>query len=410
MNGTSEKEGLGRRRFLKTAASTAAGLTVLPAGTVFGTQANSKLNLAITGCGGRGGFVGNLFEKHTNTKVIALHDYFSDRVNTVGEKLTVDPKRRFVGLNGYKELIADDVDAIAVMSPPYFHPDQIVDTLEAGKHLYSCKPLAVDVPSCKKILQAAMKAKGRLSQLVDFQTRNDPLFKEAARRVSDGAIGNPVLGPVYYQAGRLRVKATGDTHMARLLNWVFDIPLSGDIIVEQNIHVLDVANWYLDAHPLKAHGTGGRAARTDVGDCWDHFVVTFWYPDDVLVDFSSGQYLKGYDDLCIRVYGSEGTVDSHYGGPVKITGDHEWQGGDTGPIYTSGTINNIKDFHSSVVNDVPLFDTVEPSVTSNLTAILGRMAAYQHRTVTWEEMESSTERLDAQLSLPADGSTWKPSS
>jgi len=408
MKEVSENEGLGRRRFLRTAAGTAAGLTVLPARTVFGTQANSKLNLAITGCGHRGEFVGTLFEKHTNTKVIALHDYFATRVNSVGEKLSVDPKRRFVGLEGYKELISDDVDAIAVMSPPYFHPDQIVDTLEAGKHLYTCKPLAVDVPSCKTILQAAKKAEGRLSQLVDFQTRNDPLFREAAQRVLGGAIGKPVLGQVYYQAGRLRVKATGHSQTARLLNWVFDISLSGDIIVEQNIHVLDVANWYMDAHPLKAHGTGGRVVRTDVGDCWDHFVVTFSYPYEVLVDFSSGQYLKGYDDLCIRVYGSEGTVDSHYGGPVRITGDHEWKGGETGPIYTSGTVNNINDFYSSVVNDAPLFDTVEPSVTSNLTAILGRMAAYQHRTVTWEEMESSDERLDAHLSLPADGSTWRP--
>jgi predicted dehydrogenase len=408
MKKVTEKEGLGRRGFLKTAASTAAGLSVLPASTVFGSQANSKLNLAITGCGHRGDFVGTLFEKHTETKVVALHDYFSARVNRVGEKLAVGPKRRFVGLDGYKQLIADDVDAIAVMSPPYFHPDQIVDTLEAGKHLYTCKPLAVDVPSCKKIFHAAKKAEGKLSQLVDFQTRNDPLFREAAESVSNGAIGKPVLGHVYYQAGRLRAKAAGDSQMARLLNWVFDIPLSGDIIVEQNIHVLDVANWYLNAHPLKAHGTGGRVARTDVGDCWDHFVVTFWYPDGVLVDFSSGQYLKGYNDLCIRVYGSEGTVDSHYGGPVRITGDHEWEGGDTGPIYTSGTINNIKDFHASVANDAPLFDTVEPSVTSNLTAILGRMAAYQNRTVTWAEMEWSDESLDAHLSLPADGSGFSP--
>jgi predicted dehydrogenase len=196
--------------------------------------------------------------------------------------------------------------------------------------------------------------------------------------------------------------------MARLRNWVFDIPLSGDIIVEQNIHVIDVANWFLGGHPSKAYGTGGRKARVDVGDCWDHFVVTFWYDDDVLVDFSSGQYLHGYNDLCVRVYGSKGTVDSHYGGPVAITGDSEWLGGTTEGIYTEGTVNNIKDFHASVVNEDPLFDTLEDAATSNLSAILGRMAAYENRPVTWNEMFGSTERLESGLSLPSGSQDWRP--
>jgi len=109
-----------------------------------------------------------------------------------------------------------------------------------------------------------------------------------------------------------------------------------DIIVEQNIHVLDVANWFLQAHPLKAYGTGGRKARTDVGIA-GHFVVTYWYPDDVLIDFSSAQFTEGFDDLCARVYGTLGTVDSHYGGPVVIRGKKEgWRGGLTTSIYQQG--------------------------------------------------------------------------
>lgn len=196
--------------------------------------------------------------------------------------------------------------------------------------------------------------------------------------------------------------------MARLRNWVFDIALSGDIIVEQNIHVIDVANWYLNGHPIKAYGTGGRKARTDVGDCWDHYVVTFWYEDDVLVDFSSGQYLKGYDDLCIRVFGTQGTVDSHYGGPVAITGDQEWAGGSTEGIYTDGTVNNIKEFHGSVLKAEPLYDTLEESARSNMSAILGRMAAYENRVVTWEEMNSSTEELENNLNLPGGAHDWRP--
>jgi predicted dehydrogenase len=268
--------------------------------------------------------------------------------------------------------------------------------------------MAVDVPGCKQILEAGQKAKGKLSILVDFQTRSHPLFREAAKRVLSGDIGEPVLGQVYYQAGRLRAKATGNSPMARLRNWVFDIALSGDIIVEQNIHVIDVANWYLRSHPVKAYGTGGRKARIDVGDCWDHYVVTFWYDKDVIVDFSSGQYLKGYNDLCIRIFGSSGTVDSHYGGPVAITGDNEWPGGSTEGIYRDGTVNNIKDFHASVVNGAPLYDTLEESARSNFSAILGRMAAKENRLVTWEEAVRSEERLEGNLNLPSGAHDWRP--
>jgi myo-inositol 2-dehydrogenase / D-chiro-inositol 1-dehydrogenase len=401
-------DSLNRRNFLKATATTAAGWTIIKRESAFGTRANSRLQLAVTGCGHRGDYVGTRFERHTNSKVVALHDYFAHQADALGEKLGVGPERRHVGLDGYRELLTDDVDAVAVMGPPWFHPEQSVAVLEAGKHLFLSKPIAVDVPGCRQIQEAAGKVKGKQSVLVDFQTRNHPLFREAARRVRAGDIGEPVLGHVYYQAGRLPVRAWDHTPMARLRNWVFDIALSGDIIVEQNIHVIDVANWYLGAHPYKAQGTGGRKARTDVGDCWDHYVVTFWYPNNVLVDFSSGQYLKGYQDLCIRVYGSEGTVDSHYGGPVQITGDHPWEGGTTEDIYNEGTVNNIKDFHESVVNGPPLYDTLEESVESNLSAILGRTAAYCGEAVTWDEMYRSRDVMDLRLDLPSDGPRWTP--
>lgn len=395
-----------RRGFFKTTAGGAVGLSIMSAKTAFGSQANSRVTVGVTGCGGRGNYVAERFERHTNSKIVALHDYFVDRANRTGEKFQVGPARRYTGLDGYMELLADDVDVVAVMGPPAFHPDQSVAVLEAGKHLYLSKPLAVDVPGCRKILEAARKVKGKQSILVDFQTRNHPLFREAAQRVHQGDIGFPVLGHVYYQTGRLTPQAKGHSPMARLRNWVFDIALSGDIIVEQNIHVIDVANWYTQSRPYKAQGTGGRRARTDVGDCWDHFVVTFWYPGGVLVDFSSGQYLKGYDDLCIRFYGSEGTVDSHYGGPVRITGDRPWEGGSTEGIYNDGTVNNIVDFHASVANGEPLYDTLEESIDSNLSAILGRMAAYSGKLVTWDEMYRSTEVLEFDLDLPSDGPEW----
>jgi predicted dehydrogenase len=405
MRMTDQNRRLGRREFLKTSAATAAGWTIVAPAAVRGSQANSRLEIGVVGCGGRGRFVATLFEKHTNTKVLALHDYFADRVQKLGDELSVDAGARFTGLDGYRALLERKLDAVAVESPPYFHPEQAVATLDAGKHLYLAKPLAVDVAGCLAIQRAARAAGSSRRVLVDFQTRRDPLFRDAAARVHRGDIGPAVLGHVYYHAGRLKPQAPQGTAVARLRNWVFDKALSGDIIVEQNIHVIDVANWYLQGHPGEARGTGGRKARTDVGDCWDHFVVTYKYPDDALVDFSSAQFTKGYDDLRARVYGANGTVDSAYEGDVRITGDNPWPGGSTKGLYTSGTVGNVQDFHAAVTAGAELADTLTPSVESNLAAILGRMAAYSGRTVTWEEMLADRSRIDPKLELPSDGPT-----
>lgn len=393
---------VGRREFLQQATATS-GLMIVGAGAVRGSQANSKLELGVIGSGSRGQFIAELFEKHTNTKVVALHDYFADRVNALGEQLKVTAARRYTGLDGYRELVAGKVDAVAVESPPYFHPEQAVAALQAGKHLYLAKPMAVDVPGVAAIVDAAKKVEGRLSVLVDFQTRNDPFFREAARRVRAGEIGEPVVGHVYYHTRRNKFKTKVNPQVARIRNWLHDRALSGDIIVEQKIHVLDVANWYIGAHPVKAQGSGGRRVNTEVGDVWDHFIVTFWYPNGAVVDFSGVQFVKGYGDLCIRVYGSKGTVDSHYGGDVKITGEHEWPGGNTQGIYTSGAVNNIKDFHASILSGKFVHDTVQPSAESTLTAILGRTAAYEGRAVTWDEVMKKRAKIDARLNLPPNG-------
>ncbi len=389
---------LSRRQFLARAAAAAATtLTVVNPRSVRGAPANSRLELGIIGCGGRGKWIGKLFEQNSNTKVVALADYFEDRLAAAREVLNVPAGRCYAGLKGYLKLLESKVDAVAIESPPYFHPEQAQAAVDAGKHVYLAKPVAVDVPGCRIILESAKKARGKLSFLVDFQTRNNEFFREAARRVHQGAIGKPVFGQVYYVTGRLRKKAEPGTPEARLRNWVFYIDLSGDIIVEQNIHVIDVATWLLDAAPLRACGTGGRKARTDVGDCWDHFVVTYWFPNDVIVDFCSGQFIKGYHDMCVRIYGSEGTVDTHYGGEVRIEGPNPWKGGRTDRIYTEGAVNNIKDFWASI-NSGKFLNNAEESVRSNLASILGRIAAYRGRVVTWEEMLNENEKLEADLS------------
>lgn len=398
-------DSMGRRDFLKVTAAgaAAAGFLMVRPEAVRGMEANSKIEIGVIGCGGRGPWIGNLFQEGGSAKVVAVHDYFKDRATAAGDKFAVAPDRRYTGLDGYKELVKGKLDAVAVISPPYFHPDQAVAALEAGKHLYLAKPIAVDVPGCLAITAAAEKAKDRLSTLVDFQTRANDFYKGAVEQVRGGLIGKPVSGQANYFCGRLNKHANPGTQTARLRNWVFDIALSGDIIVEQNIHVLDVANWILDGHPVKAYGTGGRKSRTDIGDCWDHFVVTYWYPGDVLIDFSSGQFVEGYGDLGCRVYGTLGTIDTHYSGMVNIrakTGG--FRGGNTGGIYKEGAVANIKAFCESI-QQKKFINNAQDGANSTLTAILGRIAAYENRLVTWDEMMKANTKLDAKLDLPKDG-------
>ncbi len=390
---------ISRRQFVKSAAA-AASFLVVKAESVFGAPANSAPQVGVIGCGGRGRFVARFFPEHTDAKVVAAADPFADRLEYIRRMLKLDKARLFQGLDGYKGLLELDVDAVVVTSPPYFHPEHVAAAVAAKKHVYLAKPAAVDVPGCTSILDSGKKARGKLSFLVDFQTRSEPHFIEAAKRVHDGAIGVPVCGQIFYQTGRLgsQDRPGMSPGEARLRNWVFDKIISGDIIVEQNIHVLDVSNWYLRSHPIKAFGTGGRKGRTDVGDCWDHFIVIYWYPNDVRIDFSSSQFLEGFHDMCMRVYGTRGTVDSHYGGAVKITGRSPWEGGNTRDIYRAGTVTNVKDFVKSIETGKYL-NNAEESVRSNLTSILGRMTAYSEEVVTWDEMIEANEKLETEIKL-----------
>lgn len=391
-----------RRDFLKAAAG---GVLILKPETVFGSQANSAVEVGLIGCGGRGNWIGKFFPEYTGARIVALADVIREHLESTQTAFKVEPSRAYYGPDAYRELIGSRVDAVAVETPPYFHPEHVRAAVDAGKHVYVAKPVAVDVPGCRSILESGAKARGKLSFLVDFQTRSQPVFQEAASRVHRGDIGKPVLAQVFYYAGRPspdKSKPGMDPGERRILNFYMDKVLGGDIIVEQNIHVIDVANWYLQSHPLSATGAGGRTDWSgtpyDAGDAWDHFVVRYVYPNGVQADFSSNQLTNSFSDLCIRCFGINGAVDSHYGGLVRITGENAWMGAEKDDTFRQGAVNNVKAFIESIHSGKPL-NNAEQAVESNLTAILGRTAAYQGGTVTWDEMMRSEERLHADLKL-----------
>jgi myo-inositol 2-dehydrogenase / D-chiro-inositol 1-dehydrogenase len=380
-----------------------AGLLILKPATAFGSQANSTVEVGMSGCGGRGTMIAGMFMEFAGARVVALHDVFQDRLDFTRDKINSPDAKLYKGYQAYQDMVASKLDAVVLESPPYARPDQAAAAVAAGKHLYMAKPVAVDVWGCQKIAATGAKAKAaKLSFFTDFQYRGRDAYRECVARVRRGDIGTPVVAHVFYHTGRLNPKnKPGEpADVSRLRNWVFDKVLSGDIIVEQNIHALDAGVWMLDAHPLSATGTGGRKVRTDVGDCWDHFVVTYWFPNDVKMDFSSTQCITGFNDICARVYGSEGTAEMHYYTSAWITGKKPWQGPEKADAGRGGTIENIKTFVDGLRAGHILNNSADV-VRSNLTAVLGRTAAYAQKHITWDEMVKSGAKLE--LNLPKLG-------
>lgn len=408
MNDLTKANPVSRRRFVQTAAL-GSGVMIASAKTALGSEANSRLQLGVIGCGGRGNSDAISFLRSTNTRVAAISDLFADRLESTRENINrrhremeipeIGESMLFEGPDGYKKLLEAEIDVVLITSPPYFHPEHLNAVVDAGKHVYCEKPVAVDVHGANRVLEAGRKAEGRVSLMIGHQIRFSPQFQGVAERIHQGAIGDIVTGQAYFHTGRLGARNVpgASAQENRIRNWVFDQVLSGDIIVEQNVHVLDLVNWYLQAHPVKAFGTGGRKARTDVGDCWDHFIVTYWYPGGIKIDFASSQFLRGWSDTRERIFGTKGVADTPYSGYPQIYGDNAWRSDSDSPL--SGTEGFKMKALEDSIRSGNFVNEAQQGTTSTLTGVLGRIAAYGEKEVTWDEMMASNLHLDAGLNL-----------
>ena len=420
-------EKIDRRKFMGTAAG-AAGLMIISPRLVRGTAANSAVRVGLLGCGGRGGADATDLAETGSARVVALADLFEDQLQNAKKHFDglaqskghagVDRSQMFLGPKAYEQIAGSkEVDAIVITTPPYFHPQHLEAVVAAGKHVYCEKPVAVDVRGAKRVIETGKRAEGRLSLDVGFQIRNAPPFVELANRVHAGALGTIACGEAYYYGTTLDRPEWPNASPVerRIRNWVWDRVLSGDIIVEQNIHAIDVCNWMLQAHPVKAKGMGGRKVRTDPGDVYDHFNVVFCYPGDVHVTLNSTQFDKGWWDVNERFFGSKGVSESHYSGPCAIYGDDPWawNGGNApaqaqpAKFSAAGSFSDNlaqadsekkKAFVESITSG-NFHNQAAKGVESALTAMLGRTAAYSGREVTWDELLQSDEEWDAKIDL-----------
>ena len=419
---------MNRREFLQNGAGALSAILVLNPRTVFGYEANSAIRLGLLGCGNRGSSVAESFNRNTSARIVALADLFSDnlaaghdhfnKLNASLGRSPIDSKLLFRGPHCYDQIAnSKDVDLIQISTPPYFHVQHLEAAVAAGKHVYCEKPVGIDIVQARAALEIAKHVKPSQSVDVGFQCRNAPPIAALAEKIKAGALGKIATASGNYNApASTEKKREGEGQDEyRLRNWLWDRVLSGDILVEQNIHIIDLCNWMLGAHPVKASATGGRNLLTHYGDCWDNYQVDFTYPNDVHFSFSSTQFgTDGVFDAGLKLFGSSGSATCPYAGPIAITGSSAWSWQDSkstaagsGAFAANGAfLDNLefadrekeRAFIDSIVSG-PAHNQIAEGVETALSCILGRMAGYQKRELTWDQVLAQEENWQLGFTL-----------
>ena len=394
-----------RRDFIKTSTVAALGVgahLAFPSGVY--AQGSDAIRVGVIGCGGRGtGAARNVLDAAPDVRIVALADAFEDRVTDCHKSLTekyaarveVPADRRFSGFDAYRKVVAlPDVNYIILAAPPGFRPAHLKAAIEAGKHTFTEKPVAVDAAGIREVLALYDVAKAKnLGIAAGTQRRHQTGYLETMKRLRDGAIGEIVAARCAWNQGGLwdkpRQASWSDTEW-QLRNWLYFTWLSGDHIVEQHVHNLDVINWAMNAHPVKAVGTGGRQSRTEAkyGHVFDHFAVEYEYENGVRLHSTCRQQEGTAKDVSESFVGTKGRTHMSRD-RYTITGATPWRfrNEDNEP-YLQEHIDLI----ASLRAGKPI-NELKTVAESTLTAIMGRMSAYTGQEVTWEQALDSKEAL-----------------
>ena len=394
-----------RRRFLQTAGLAAAAVTAVPHVHAAGGE---TLRVGLIGCGGRGtGAARQALLADKNVKLTAMADAFEDRLNlslkslsaieALHGKLDVPQEKRFVGFDAYKHVLASDVDVVLLTTPPHFRPLHIQAAVRAGKHIFAEKPTAVDAPGVRSVLASCSEAKRKnLSMVSGLCLRYDGGFRETVKRLHDGAIGeiHTLLANDYRGSIWVKPRQPGWTDMHwQMRNWYYFTWLSGDFNVEQHVHYLDTCAWIMGGYPVKAVGMGGRQVRTDAmyGDIYDHHSVTYEYANGTRLFSNCRQQPGCKNEMTAKATGSQGTAEVSEK-RLEIVSDSAWR-------FEKKVKNMYQVEHdelfAGIRNGQPL-NNGEYMAHSTLLAIMGRMATYTGREVTWEQALNSRQDLSPQ--------------
>ena len=403
---TKNKNKITRRNFLAAGTTAVTAISGFPFIQTSFAQNVKPIKVGLVGCGGRGtGAADNCLNSAPNVELIALADLFPDRIEGC-KKLLTNPKRRggpltgykvkddhcFSGFDAVKKILETEIDYVILAEPPGFRPDDFAAAVSAGKHVFMEKPVAVDPVGVRKIIEAGKKAgqKG-LGVAAGTQRRHQKSYVETIKRIHDGAIGEILSGQCYWIGNVGYHEKTfphrrdaGWTDMEwQIRNWYYFCWLSGDHIVEQHVHNIDVINWVLGAHPVKALGVGGRQVRTEkmYGNIYDHFAVDFEYPNGIHIMSMCRQMDKCDDRVSELVVGTKGKSDPK----GEITGAKRWkfEGKPPNPY-----VQEHADLIKSIRDGSPL-NEAQNIAESVVTAIMGRESAYTGKETTWDEIINS---------------------
>ncbi|MHC4401640.1 MAG: Gfo/Idh/MocA family protein [Planctomycetota bacterium] len=373
------------------------------------------IRIALIGCGGRGtGAAVNALQNEAtpNVKLVAMADAFGDRLDNCHravsqrcpDQVDVPDERKFADLDGYRKAIECDVDMVLLCTPPGFRPVQFETAVKTGKHVFMEKPVATDAPGIRRVMAANEEAKRQgLLVAVGHHLRHEVKHREVIGRIHDGAIGQVEYMRAYFNSSGVwyRPRKPDQTEMQfQVANWYYFNWLSGDHIVEQHVHDLDVMNWIKRGHPVRANGMGGRQVRTPewseaqgqgpgaVGEIFDHHAVEFEYADGTKM-YSFCRHIRGcWNSFSEHAHGTKGRADieGHGRGLLYIDGRQEplrWERGPDG--------HQVEHDHlfAALLAGEP-YNEADYGATSSMTAIMGRMATYSGKTVEWETALGST--------------------
>jgi len=347
----------------------------------------------------------NCVDSSPNMEIVALGDLFEDQVEsclkklkTEGEKdwsssrpwqnagkVKVTPATCFAGFDAYKQVIRSNVDLVILATPPHFRPEHLKAAIQAGRHVFMEKPVAVDPVGIRSILATSELAKQKkLAIVAGTQRRHSPTYIEVMKRIHNDAIGRIVSGQCYWNQGWVRQwgfwrkpKPQWSDMEVQCRNWYYYTWLSGDHIVEQHVHNIDVINWAMGTHPVVAMGMGGRQVRTEpeFGNIYDHFAVEFEYPNGARILSMARQIIGCTDRIAERIVGTKGTASDGL-----IEGANPFK-------YDGPSVNPYEQEHADLIKSIrdgkPLNEARQVA-ESTMTAIMGRMSAYTGRALKWD--------------------------
>ena len=401
-----DDRGLSRRRFLASSGTALAGASLAPQvlASPVHVGGSAELRVGLIGCGGRGtGAAVNALRADPQARLVAMADLFADRLegslkslraenSGVAAQVTVDAEHSFVGFDAYQGVI-DSSDVVLLCGAPHFRPRHLRTAIEAGCHVFCEKPVAVDAPGLRHVMESCRMAKERKLNLVSgLCYRYQDAKRDVIQRVHDGAIGDIVALQCTYNTGFLwhRGRDPQWSEMEfQLRNWVYFNWLSGDHIAEQSIHSLDKILWAMkDEPPAQVTASGGRSVRVDpkFGNVFDHFNTVFEWPSGIRLFHSCRQWQNAAADVSDFVFGTKGSaaIQSHY-----VTGENEWRFlGRPSDMYQQ----EHDELFAAIRDGEPRNDG-DYMCKSTLMSIMGRMAAYTGKTITWDQALASEEDL-----------------